>query len=259
MRHIINKTDAIVLRIFPYSNTSHIVRWLTADFGKLTTIVKGACRPKSRFLGQYDLFYTCDLLFYSRDHGGLHIIKEASPQKTRKSFRSDWKASFIASYVCDLASRVTASGHHQPELYTLIDRTLDFLCTETADTAFLFWLELKLMQTLGFAPQLQYCFACHTNLSAIGSDQSHFSYAGGGILCSACAQRQRYDSRQISSDVLNILRNLQNTDLPPKSANLQFDSSRSAELSELLGLLLQYHLDYKPISRNILMELIAGN
>ena len=48
------KTEAICLDIRPWSRTSHVVSWLT-PMGKVSTVVKGAVRAKSQFLGQYDL------------------------------------------------------------------------------------------------------------------------------------------------------------------------------------------------------------
>ena len=74
------KTQGIVLTVHPWSRTSHIVTWLTPDHGPVTTLVKGAVRPKSAFLGQYDLFYTCDLLYYARATADLHALREAREQ-----------------------------------------------------------------------------------------------------------------------------------------------------------------------------------
>ena len=80
---MIAKTEAIVLRIFLFSRTSHIVAWLAEDGTRLTTSIKGAVRPKSAFLGQYDLFYTCELLYYEREHAGVHVARECSPLAPR--------------------------------------------------------------------------------------------------------------------------------------------------------------------------------
>ena len=51
--------------------------------GPVTTVVKGAVRPKSAFLGQYDLNYTCEIVYYSRAKGELHALRECSPLSTR--------------------------------------------------------------------------------------------------------------------------------------------------------------------------------
>ena len=70
------KTEAICLDIRPWSRTSHVVRWMTPD-GPVTTVVKGAVRPKSAFLGQYDLNYTCEIVYYSRAKGEHTTLADA--------------------------------------------------------------------------------------------------------------------------------------------------------------------------------------
>ena len=77
------KTTGTVLAIHPWSRTSHVVAWLTPDHGVVSTLVKGAVRAKSAFLGQYDLFYTCDLLYYARASGDLHALREVTPRAMR--------------------------------------------------------------------------------------------------------------------------------------------------------------------------------
>ena len=96
------KTDGIVLAIHPWSRTSHIVTWLTPDHGCVTTLVKGAVRPKSAFLGQYDLFYTCDLLYYARARGDMHALRETTPRNLRESLRGRWRETAIAGYAAGL-------------------------------------------------------------------------------------------------------------------------------------------------------------
>ena len=68
---MIVKTNAIPLTITPFGNTSHIVQWLTRENGKISTIIKGAQRPKSGFWGQYDFFDTTELLFYAKNRDGV--------------------------------------------------------------------------------------------------------------------------------------------------------------------------------------------
>ena len=74
---MILKDDAIVLRIYPFGNTSRSVVWLTRQHGKIVTLAKGSQRPGSALLGQFDLFYTCEVLFYAREQRQVHILKEA--------------------------------------------------------------------------------------------------------------------------------------------------------------------------------------
>ena len=85
------KTTGIVLDIRPWSRTSHVVTWLTPDRGPVVTLVKGAVRPKSAFLGQYDFFYTCELVYYIRAKGELHAIREAAPLNPREHLRGSFR------------------------------------------------------------------------------------------------------------------------------------------------------------------------
>lgn len=106
------KTTGIVLDIRPWSRTSHIVTWLTPERGPVTTLIKGAVRPKSAFLGQYDLFYTCELVYYVRAKGELHAIREATPVHTREYLRGRFRDTALASYAAYL---VKEHCPHSPE------------------------------------------------------------------------------------------------------------------------------------------------
>ena len=94
------KTQGIVLAIRPWSQTSHVVTWLTPDHGPVTTLVKGAVRAKSAFLGQYDLFYRCDLLYYARASGDLHALREVTPRNLRERLRGDWPRKYGRVATC---------------------------------------------------------------------------------------------------------------------------------------------------------------
>lgn len=61
--YMIIKTTGLVLRLDPFSKTSQVITWLTPDHGRTVTLAKGAKRVKSNLVGQYDCFYTCELLF----------------------------------------------------------------------------------------------------------------------------------------------------------------------------------------------------
>ncbi|MBR1871568.1 MAG: recombination protein O N-terminal domain-containing protein, partial [Kiritimatiellae bacterium] len=94
-KNTIMKTPAIVLAMHPFSQTSRIVTFL-APFGIVSTLAKGALRPKSHLLGQYDLHYTCELLYHVS--GEMHPLHEVSPIAMRTFLRTDWRANALAAY-----------------------------------------------------------------------------------------------------------------------------------------------------------------
>ena len=150
----IRKTEAVVLRIHPFSNTSQMVVWLTQEGFRLPTAVKGAVRPKSAFLGQYDLFQTCELLYYTRTRDGVYIPRECCTLRRRDNLRVNWRAEHVASWCAALADLTATSDVPMPELYRLLDRTLTQL--DAFDSAppplFLAQFETRLLCLAGLRP-----------------------------------------------------------------------------------------------------------
>ncbi len=104
-----------------------MVTWLTPEQGKVTTMIKGSQRPKSRFLGQYDLFYTCELIYHAHKERSVQIARECCPLNMRLRFRQDWKAMATASYFCDIITRISPPDAHHPGLFELLETHLDEL------------------------------------------------------------------------------------------------------------------------------------
>ncbi|MDI6774264.1 MAG: DNA repair protein RecO [Verrucomicrobiota bacterium] len=256
---MIDRTEALAIRVTPFSKTSHVVTWLTPTRSRLSTVVKGACRPKSLFLGQYDLFYTCELLFYTRERGnGLHIARECRPIHTREALRADWRASGCASYVCDLVHRSGATGESSGELYRLASSLLDFLCASRPSLNLLFWFELRFAAALGFAPRLSSCGSCDRADIRPGTDRRPWRFHAdcGSVLCPDCAGPDGYPA---TPDILAILRRWQAADSPRTAQNTRCAFEQLLAFRELLAMFFAFHLDPPPFSRAVAIDLLANN
>jgi len=152
------KTQGIVLAIRPWSQTSHVVTWLTPDHGPVTTLVKGAVRPKSAFLGQYDLFYCCDLLYYARATADLHALREVTPRNLREHLRGDWRATALAGYAADLVKDLAPANAESAAWFSFLDSLLTRLenpgGSQLVATALqkLVRLEMEILQLAGWGP-----------------------------------------------------------------------------------------------------------
>lgn len=245
---MILKDNAIALRIHPFGNTSRIVVWLSETHGKLATLVKGSQREKSPFLGQYDLFYTCELLFYAREQRNLHILKECYPLELRTAFRTDWRACAAASYVAGALDRAMPIGPAPAGLYALLKVTLDRLAARTPGPAFLPRFELLLLQELGLAPGWDACAKCRADLR--GDASARLDVAHGAALCSACAAGQ---GKGISPPALQAIRQMRDGNLPPALPERIF-----REVRALMGGLLEHHADLAPESRDIAFQILSA-
>ncbi len=249
----VEKTEAIVLSIAPYSQSSHVLTWITPRFGRIGTIVKGACRPKSWFLGQYDLFYTCELLFYLREQGSLQTAKECSPLKRRDSLRTDWRACIMASYMCGLISQIAGEGSTHPELYTLLDITLDTIAEREASIQCMTWFELRLLDALGLAPRTHNCAQCSGPVVSGTTHRIHFSHARGGSICARCSSHNA-DTITLTPPVFAMMRSWQKASSPLSACNTASPPAQLAALSNLVGSFAEYHLGFRPRGRVIALE-----
>ena len=75
------KTDAIVLRVIDFSETSCVVTLMTRDFGKITALAKGARRRKSPFEAALDLLSVCRIVFLRKTSGAMDLLTEAKLQR----------------------------------------------------------------------------------------------------------------------------------------------------------------------------------
>jgi DNA repair protein RecO (recombination protein O) len=255
---MIQRTDAVLLRVFPYSESSQILVWLSRDHGKITTLAKGAQRPKSRMLGHFDLYYTCEVLYYEKEARQLHILKECSPLKDRRSFRGEWRACAAASYLSHLMYRINPAQAHQSGLFESLDWSLDYLHQNEASPPFLFWFELKLLRLLGLAPQIRRCASCHKNIADAPGPVT-FDIEHGGIRCSECKTEHAKHVLQIQPASVAILSNWQRSRHPRIAINTRLDAKQAHDVETLLGRFIEYHLEISQTNRDCALEIMRHN
>jgi DNA repair protein RecO (recombination protein O) len=253
---MIDKTAATVLAIRPFSETSHVVTWLTEGGEKLTTLIKGACRPRSLFMGQYDLFYTCELVFYRNDHHDLHVAKECSPIESRIGLRRDWRAAAGASYLCGLLADMTQTGAPQPQLAEHLTATLDFLSAHGSTPQLLLWFEIRLCGILGWAPQLPQCASCGKPIRP-SRGPFHISIVKGGACCPPCSAAPDGASLDLPADSLAIMKRWQSTASPRAAGAMRCTSKQLLVCRTILGRFLAYHADLMPEGRRIALDLAS--
>lgn len=251
----IAKTEGTVLRISPYSETSLVIAWLTRDAGKVSTMCKGALRPRSLFLGQFDLFYTCELLYYDHDRHGLRILKECTPLRPRNALRTDWRACAGASYLADLVFRVSPSRAHHPGVFEWLDVALDDLAGEGAQAVTLFWQELRLLSLLGLKPRLTRCAVCGRALPA-QERGTVFDPAHGGSVCANCSRDGHISGTELTADVRATLAAWQRARTPRTARRTRINSAQEHCVEDLLLRFLQYHLETPLRSRAIALDIM---
>ena len=260
------KSEAICLNVRPFSKTSHMVTWLTRTHGCLTTPIKGAQRPKSAFLGKYDIGYTCELVFYAHGNNGVHHIRECSPLNFREGLHHTWYCATAASYVCDLTLRTAPSEQVNEALYTALSTVLETLqhCQRHEAALAVLWYECTLLNRLGVAPDFTPCPHCPP------SDFTTFSIEEGYCICDHRPSRLRHAPvMSLHTDMRTLFEHFAKTPLPTvlttaRASDRTDDLGRPEPFSGMfslrrfLGVFMTEHLELLPGTRRTMLDILIG-
>ncbi|SRR6266446_360831 len=145
----------LVLRLYPLTETSLIVHWLTQEKGRIATVAKGARRPKSPFRGKLDLFYLADFSFSRSRRSELHTLREASLRETHAFLREELGYLQQACYCAALIGQTTEMETPLPVVFELLMGLLSHLPGRRPQARSVFAFELRLLNELGLKPDLQ--------------------------------------------------------------------------------------------------------
>jgi len=148
------RAHGIILRTRPLTETSLIVNWLTPDFGRISTVAKGARRTKSPYRGKLDLFYEADFSFQRSRRSELHTLREVVLCETNAPLRTELGYVQQASYGSTLIEQTTEAQTPLPEIYELFCGFIHALPKQPPKPRTVFAFELKLLQILGLAPDI---------------------------------------------------------------------------------------------------------
>ena len=223
------RAEAICLAIRPWSRTSHVVSWLTAS-GRVATLVKGAVRPKSQFLGQYDVNYTCEILYYARARGELHALRECSATDRRDRLRGDYRALALADYFRKTCAELVPAGPEAAEWMDALNGALSSLAARTDSSAVdslrrLLAFEIRVLDIAGLSPDL-----------SKGPQDTAFQLRGERRI-------------PVAGETLACLRNPWNE----KNPKILVDAAR------VIGVFYAFHLDCASDVRRIVLRMICNN
>lgn len=143
------KTEAILIGRTPYSETTLIVHWCSAELGLFRTIAKGALRPKSAFAGLLDLFVSAEISYTRSRTSDLHTLTEAHWQNPRLGLRSSYGRVLAATYLVKLIALVVEPHAPIHTIHDLLTKALDYLNDHDPSRALIERFELRLAEDLG--------------------------------------------------------------------------------------------------------------
>ena len=197
------RAEGIILRHSEFGEADRLLTIYTREMGKVRTIAKGVRKARSRKAGHVEPFTRTQLqLARGRD---LLIITQVEAIDTFSALREDLVLLGYASYIIELLDQSTYDEEENRSLYNLLSRTLTRLNRGDMPNLVTRYYELRLLDYIGFRPQLFTCTVCENEIEP---EDQFFSARRGGVLCPRCGIHEP-DTRSISMRALKYLRHFQ--------------------------------------------------
>lgn len=198
------RVDAVVLRHTDYGEADRILVLYTRQFGKTRALVKGARKVTSRKAGHLEPFTHVKLqLSKGRD---LPLVNQADTIEAYLPLGEDLVLMGHASYVIELIDRFTYDdGAENSSIFRLLTDTLSRLASKSDPWLAIRYYEMRLLDHLGFRPQLFECVNCGREILA---EDQFYSFSAGGVICPRCGRGLPHLTR-ISMEALKYLRHFQ--------------------------------------------------
>lgn len=198
------RVDAVVLRHSDLGEADRLLTLYTRQLGKTRAIAKGARKIASRKAGHIEPFTHVRLqLAKGRD---MFIVTQADTLDAYLSLRDDLVLTGQASYVMELLDRFTYEDETEnSSIFRLLTDTLSRLASRLDPWLVIRYYEMRLLDHLGFRPQLFECANCGREVKA---EDQFFSFSAGGVICPRCG-RGLPNLHEVSVDTLKYLRHFQ--------------------------------------------------
>jgi len=173
------RVEAVVLRHSDYGEADRLLTLYTRQLGKTSALAKGR-----------------DML----------ILTQADTVDAYQPLREDLILTSHASYVMELLDRFTYEDETEsPSAFRLLTETLSRLASKSDPWLVIRYYEMRLLDHLGFRPQLFECANCRREIKA---EDQYFSFSAGGVICPRCGQGLP-NLHTISVEALKYLRHFQ--------------------------------------------------
>lgn len=220
------KATGIVIKRMNYKEADKILTIFTREQGKISAIAKGVRRSKSKLTGYLEPFTPVQLELY--EGRGLDIVVSAELASNPTVEPGNLNNFSLASCMAELIGVTCNEGEQHTEVYDLFATSLQ-LIGQVPSALLMSTFELKLLNSLGFTPELNSCTVCHQKL--LPGSSYYFCPQHGGIVCAACIKPHEF-SIQLTEKNIKLMRFLIDNSIKVLPKLL---ATSSAEIKDLVN------------------------
>jgi len=172
------KTEGIVVKEVGTGEADKIITILTRGQGRISALVKGGRRPRSRLSAGSQVFCYCDfVLFKGRD---LYSVNSCEVIEPFYEIRNDVVKLTYAAHFTDIVLELIQENQPSPKLLKLYLNSLHMLAKTSKEPDLITSIfELRAVSVSGFAPHVQACMVC----GGAPEKNYSFSFRDCGFLC----------------------------------------------------------------------------
>lgn len=233
------KSKAIVIKAFDFKESDKLIWLFTEKLGKISVIVKGAKKSKSKLLSLTLPFCFGDYVLFRGKN--LYTLNEGEIINSFQSLLNNLDSLTYASYLCELIDIAMVEEESNRELFKDLMSVFYLMENNAVDYDLLMRaFEVKLIMLSGYKLNLDSCVVCREKISK--SDYINLEFLGG--VCEKC---NRHNGLYISYSTYNSLKFLTKASLQ-NIYKLTLTKENKAELYKLLSAIISDVFGKKPNS-----------
>ena len=153
---MIIESDAIVLKRFPYGESSIICRCFVKSMGKTSFIVHGAHSKKSSKTAYFQPGNCIEIVFYYKENRDLQTISKISFSKYWRAIPYDLKKIAYTMAMIELTDKCISENDKHKDLFIILLNVLEKIEKETTELNLIYWYyQYHLLEQLGFKPDFE--------------------------------------------------------------------------------------------------------
>lgn len=199
------KTEAVVLKTREIGEKSRVAVLLSPTLGKFEAVVKGSRKITGSMTGKIEPINQLDLMLASGKN--LDVITQCRAISVFPAIRENLKKTSAALYMLDLLNRSLDAGEENRRIYNLLINMLKHIERGVSPAVVNRAFELKLIENLGYKPNLKSCAVCGRS-----GDFTYLDYHLGGSVCPDCRKsKNETPGIEVSPGTLKSMRFLMNS------------------------------------------------
>jgi DNA repair protein RecO (recombination protein O) len=199
------KTQALVLRLADFSESSRVVTLFTRDFGQISALAKGAKRLTGPFESALDLLTVSQIVFIRKSTNSLDLLTEAKLISRFRPHGKDLYGLYAGYYLAELLVSLTEQYDPHPILFDQALEDLERLSSGEPSGLVCLRFEVTVLREIGLLPEFGGCAVCETPVTA----DRRYAYwvAHSSLICESC-QQHIPSSDQLSAETVGLLSQL---------------------------------------------------